>query len=268
MAHAKEWAIRAMHEAHMYEQNVFVTLTYRDQDLPQFGSLEHSHFQKFMKRLRKARSGQTIRYLMCGEYGEQYDRPHYHALLFGIDFDDKYPWERRNGNTYYRSAELEKLWPFGFSSVGNVTWESAQYVARYIYKKQYGQSAHKAWVPESAVDSNGEIKLKAEYACMSRNAGKGKNSGIGAAWYEKYGWTDCHRQDFVVMDGRRYKPPRYYDELLSRTQPEKHEALKRKRRAEASKETPDQTPERLAVREFVLAERTKKLKRGYEDKTT
>lgn len=250
-----------MHEAKMHEHNVFLTLTYNDDSLPQFGSLEVSHFQKFMKRLRKARNGQKIRYFHCGEYGEKYDRPHYHALLFGVHFSDQYPWERKNGHTYYRSPELERLWPFGFSSIGSVTWDSAAYVARYIFKKQYGEHAGRKPNLDGVDYFTGEhfAPLKDEYATMSRRP------GIGEQWYKEFGWTDCHRDDFIIFDGKRYKPPRYYDALLEKADPKKYEALKRKRRAKASEESPDQTPERLETREYCLAQRTRKLVRNFED---
>jgi len=83
---AREWAIRCMHEAKCYDENCFVTLTYDNDHLPPDGSLNHKHFQDFMKRLRKHYSGRTIRYYMCGEYGENMGRPHYHAVFFNLRF--------------------------------------------------------------------------------------------------------------------------------------------------------------------------------------
>ena len=41
-----------------------------------------------MKRLRK-KYGSKIRFFQCGEYGELYGRPHYHACLLNFDFPDK-----------------------------------------------------------------------------------------------------------------------------------------------------------------------------------
>ena len=85
-----EWALRCTHEAQQHDHNVFITLTYDDDHLPEDRGLHHEDFQKFMKRLRKARTGQKIRYFMCGEYGGLNDRPHFHALLFGCNFPDMY----------------------------------------------------------------------------------------------------------------------------------------------------------------------------------
>ena len=75
---------------------------------------------------------------MCGEYGDKLGRPHYHAIIFGVTFVDKKLWSIRRGNNLYRSATLEKLWPYGFSSIGTVNFETAAYVARYVTKKITG----------------------------------------------------------------------------------------------------------------------------------
>ena len=118
----------------MYDDNCFITLTYSNQHIPADGSLDVRVFQKFMKRLRK-RFGDGIRFYHCGEYGSLLGRPHYHACLFNFDFPDKYLWKENNGQKLYRSPSLEELWPYGYSSIGTVTFESAAYVARYILKR-------------------------------------------------------------------------------------------------------------------------------------
>jgi hypothetical protein len=132
---SRQWAIRCVHEAYGHEDNAFITLTYAPEHLPHDVSLNISHFQKFMKRLRKAISPKLVRFFHCGEYGELNQRPHYHACLFGYDFPDKVLYTIRDECRLYRSPMLEKLWPMGFATVGDVTFESAAYVARYITKK-------------------------------------------------------------------------------------------------------------------------------------
>jgi len=82
---SRQWAIRCMHEASLYERNCFITLTYSDEFLPNDRSVNVRHFQLFMKKLRK-RFGPNIRFYHCGEYGEKTSRPHYHALLFNFDY--------------------------------------------------------------------------------------------------------------------------------------------------------------------------------------
>ena len=95
--------------------------------------MDYRHFQLFMKRLRKEFAPTNIRFYMCGEYGEDFSRPHFHACLFNCFFGDR----KRipggaSGSPLYRSDILERLWPFGYSSIGDVTFESAAYVD-YLY---------------------------------------------------------------------------------------------------------------------------------------
>jgi len=139
LSRSREWALRCVHEASLHEQNCFVTLTYSPENLPSDAGLHHPHFQKFMKRLRKKYSGRDIRYYMCGEYGERTNRPHYHALLFGLDFPDwEYVSTSDSGHEVFTSKTLEKIWGLGFVTIGTVTFESAAYCAPYIMKKLTG----------------------------------------------------------------------------------------------------------------------------------
>ena len=78
--------MRCLHEASLYDNNCFITLTFNDEYV--MPSLDKSIFQKFMKRLRRMFPDARIRYFMCGEYGDKLSRPHYHACLFGFDFPD------------------------------------------------------------------------------------------------------------------------------------------------------------------------------------
>lgn len=243
---SRQWAIRCVHEADLYEDNCFITLTYDDVNVPQNGSLRKSDFQKFMKRLRKEFSGQKIRYFMCGEYGDRGSRPHYHACLFNLDFLDKYSCVDKDGNKYYRSPTLEKLWPFGFSQIGEVTFESAGYVARYCLKKVTGDMAR---------DHYGE--RIPEYVDMSR--GRGDVKGIGSGWYDKFK-DDVYPGDFVVVRGDVIcRPPKYYDKKYSLTNSDAMVKIKGKRVYHA-KTNPDNTPERLHAKHEVKKAKLKHFK--------
>ena len=180
-----------------------------------------------MKRLRK-RFGNGIRFFHCGEYGEKYGRPHYHAILFGIDFPDKEPWQNRNGFILYRSKILEEIWTCGYSSIGSVTFDSAAYVARYIMKKATGSLAVDKYF--KGIDyETGEILLKKpEYTTMSRRPGIGKN------WYDEFK-GDAYPSDSIHMRGVSMKPPKFYDSLYQLESPEDFELLKSKRKASAKK---------------------------------
>ena len=200
---SRQWAIRCMHEASLYDRNCFLTLTYEDKHLPPGGSLVKSDFQNFMKRLRK-KYGPGIRYYHCGEYGENLGRPHYHAIIFNHDFEDKKAFSERGGNTIYTSDELSDIWDYGFSVIGDVTFESAAYVARYVMKKVTGKKA---------VDHYGG--LIPEYTTMSRGSKKLGTGGIGKGWFDKF-YTDVYPRDAVITRGYLSRPPRFYDNLYAR----------------------------------------------------
>lgn len=154
---SRQWAMRCMHEASLYDQNSFITLTYDDSNIPNGGSLNYDDFQRFMKRLRKY-AGVRLRFYMGGEYGEQLSRPHYHACIFGYDFPDKIYYKKTSsGERIHTSKILQKLWPYGLSSVGNVTFESAAYIARYCVQKVTGQAADAHY---THITDDGEIIKK------------------------------------------------------------------------------------------------------------
>lgn len=249
---SRQWAIRCSHEAQLHSRNCFITLTYRDEDLPSDRSLHVDHFQKFMKRLRK-RFGDGIRFYHCGEYGERFMRPHYHACLFNFDFDDKKLWKVSNGNRLYVSKALEELWPFGFSTIGEVTFESAAYVARYIMKKVTGSSSD-AHYERVDPDTGQVFNLKPEYTTMSRRP------GIGKGWYSQFGQF-VRDHDFVVVNSKKVKPPRYYDRQFEIDYPSDFERVKVRRKLTAKKYVDNNTPARLFAREQVQLARLKLLPR-------
>ena len=109
---SRQWAIRCVHEAKMHENNCFITLTYNDKNVDKNGSLNKRDFVLFMKKLRKKYS-EGIRFFHCGEYGEEFSRPHHHACIFNFDFPDKKLYTIRQNTKLYRSDNLEKLWPNG-----------------------------------------------------------------------------------------------------------------------------------------------------------
>lgn len=234
---ARQWAVRCMHEKQMHRHNAFVTLSYEDRYLPPGGSLCRRDLQLFMKRLRK-RFGNGIRFYACGEYGDTTNRPHYHLLLFNCRFDDQEPIGRaKGGQTLYRSKDLSELWPYGLNWIGDVTFESAAYVARYILKKVTGEPA--------ADHYSGR---EPEFTVMSRRP------GIAAIWYSKFG-QGVRDHDSVVMSGREQLPPRFYDlrfELLDKIA---FEGVKRERRRRAILFKEESSPRRRFVREQLVAAR-------------
>lgn len=214
---SRQWAVRCMHEASLHENNAFVTLTYDDEHLPAGGSLDPSAFPLFMRRLRKESPG--VRYFYCGEYGEELRRPHYHALLFGWWPADARRCGARGDHAVFRSEALSRLWRCGFSEVGDVSFDSAAYVARYVVKKVRGSAAaeHYAWCDQET----GEVWSRTqEFAQMSRRP------GIGAGWFGRFG-SELERNGKVVVAGKETPMPRYYRRLMDRAAPEAAEELAR-----------------------------------------
>lgn len=179
--YSRQWADRCMLELQDHKSSYFVTLTYDDDHVPfTFTSdsdtgeceqmvltLRKRDFQLFMKRLRKALPEQKLRYFAAGEYGSETFRPHYHAIIFGLELNDLRLYKRAlNAKySYYNSATLEKVWPFGHVVVGKVTWETCAYTARYIMKKQKGTNA--------SVYS--DFNIEPEFSLMSRKPGIARN---------------------------------------------------------------------------------------------
>lgn len=252
---SRQWAVRCVHEASLHEYNSFVTLTYDDDFLPQNGSLAYEDFQRFLKRLRK-KCG-SVRFYMCGEYGAANGRPHFHACLFGVFFHDReYLRTLPSGSKIFRSVLLESLWPFGYSSVGDVTFESAAYVARYICKKVTGSEADAHYL---RVDSaTGEVfSLIPEFCRMSLKP------GIGARWFEKY-MAEVFPADYVIIRGVKSKVPRYYKTMLKLLDPFESDLVDHDREVRVGDFVDDCSVERLAVREVVARARLNFKKRGLE----
>lgn len=254
MRRASDWELRVMHEASLYAENCFVTLTYGRDKLPPHGSLCHRDYQLFMKRLRKAFGGREVRFYMCGEYGPQNGRPHYHACLFNVDFDDRVPCGKsKAGQIMYSSPLLAKLWPHGFSTVQPLVRETASYCARYIMKKSLGVEAGSAY---EVVTEDGEvIRKRPDYAAMSLRP------GIGARWFARYS-RDVFPHDICVSNGSQRRVPRYYDKLLKRSDKAVlMDAVEFERIKRAKLSSADNTDERRQVREAVHLLRVRNLLR-------
>lgn len=265
---SRQWAVRCVHESRLYDRNCFITLTFNDESLVSRSnpiSVDVRDFQLFMKRLRK-RFGSGIRFFHCGEYGDLTQRPHYHACLFNFDFHDKVHWKTVNGFPLYISEILSELWSdpvtgksYGFSTIGSVTFESAAYVARYIMKKITGDNALYNYC--NFFEDTGEIVSfrRPEYVTMSRRP------GIGKSWIDEY-MKDVYvnGEDSVIMNGRKVRPPKYYDSQFEIVSPSDLESIKLKRKSKAALHEADCTPDRLSVREKVQLASLRKLPRVVE----
>lgn len=252
---SRQWAIRCTHEAKLHSKNCFVTLTYSDEKLPLDLSLHKSHVQDFVRSLRDA--GYKLRYFAVGEYSEA-NRPHYHLIIFGEDFskDRKKHSKNGKGDILYTSATLLKHWTYGHHLIGGFNYASAAYTARYVMKKQHGKDIQQREAYTRTSQDTGEVwQVLPEFCLMSRRP------GIGSGWYDKYK-KDAFPSDFLVVSGKKHPVPRYYLEKLKKEDSTTAKSISAKRKKARMETAPDNTMDRLAVREECKSAQLKQLKRS------
>lgn len=220
---AQSWAIRMTHESKMHSSNSFLTLTYSDDKLPPNHSLEYSHVTNFIKRLRSALNDTPIKYYRVGEYGDQGGRPHYHLALFGYDFSESIVYKgksnrlekvfQKDDRTYYQSSFLTDCWSHGFAQTGHLDFNSAQYVAKYVTKKLSTQEYGVLQMPERSSSS--------------------KKFPLGLSWLARY-YNDVYPHDYVVLNDKKYVPPRAYDDWMKIHKPDIWEQVKLAREENSS----------------------------------
>lgn len=263
---SRQWAVRIMHEASLFKNNCFITLTYDSDHLPMVGfsdvpTLRKKDFQDFMKRFRHHYCGiqsvvdplsgeesNPIRFYSCGEYGDKNGRPHFHACIFNFQFDDLVPFRKSGEFMLYKSAKLSALWQNkGHVSIGSLTFESAAYTARYIMKKMLGggQELYDVYVDLST----GEVLRRVpEFCDMSRRP------GVGSYWIDKY-LSDVYPSDEVITRGKPSRPPKYYDRYFEQLalsgsfDPALYDEVMQNRVEGFKKFLDDNTYSRLLVRE-------------------
>lgn len=246
LEHARQWAVRITHEASLHDQNCFATFTYDDEHLPEDGGLRYDDLQRFWKRLRKEVG--KLRYYSVGEYGDDKNRPHYHACIFGHDFTAGKQLVRRGQHPLWTNETLMKAWGMGHVSVGALTFETAQYTASYVTKKLNNERRYTRLDPET-----GElIALEQPRALMSLRP------AIGRTWLEQFG-AQVANHDHVVMNGRPQKPPKYYDRWLEETQPTRYMENKEERVKNISKKTEEQNRARARNAHARVKQRAKTL---------
>lgn len=255
---SKDWVTRIISESKAYEENCFITLTFSDDTIVYPPTLQKRDFQLFMKRFRDKISPRKIKYYHVGEYGDQSFRPHHHAIIFNYDFsEDRKPYKK---NTY-TSKLLDSLWTIkcednikinlGFAVIGHVSPQSVAYVARYNTKKITGVLAKKHYK-----DKDGN-ELLPEYSTMSRGGRNGR--GIGYDFIMKYK-DEVYPSDYLTINGKKFKPPKYYDNVVYEIMPDEIDAIKEKRRNNINLE--DNTDERLAIKKKVCQARMSQYRRN------
>lgn len=180
---AQDWIFRLRQEDRVHSSSVFATLTYSPANIPLslagYMTLVKKDYQLFMMRLRKNTGKKTIKYYACGEYGSTTWRPHYHAIIFDVTFD-----------------EVHEAWGKGQIYIGAVNGDSIAYTAKYMCKPRS--------IPQHEKDDR-----VPEFSLMSKNLGANYLSPAMHQFYESTGNT------FLIDEGG-YKQalPRYYRERL------------------------------------------------------
>lgn len=258
---SRTWAVRCMHEKRMHKDSCFVTLTYDNEHLPEFGNLVPRHLQLFHKRLHNRlvdQRGYGIRYYGCGEYGDLNKRPHYHTLLFGFDPIDKVVYSQNaRGESIFTSRFVESVWHdvdgsrFGDVKIGEVSFESAAYVARYCMKKAAKVERERGHY--IVYDGDGQVfERTPEFPVMSRRP------GIGSAYFDKYG-AEIMAHDSIIMGNREVPSIRYYDLKIEALDPARMKVIRRNRLRKSKFN--ERQRDRMRVKEILLIKRLREKER-------
>jgi hypothetical protein len=251
---ASEWQTRLIHEGKRHSSKIFLTLTYDNEHLPEFGSLQTRHLQLFIKRLRKAIAPLKIRYYACGEYGDTTRRAHYHAIIYGWEpSDGSLHSVSHTGDRLYVSRLLSQLWTFGNHLFSPADEGTMGYVARYTLKKQTGQTGKDIY--KHVDDETGELTpIKPPFAVMSLRP------MIGADHLDKF-QDDYFRLGSTIINGVRKPLPIAYVRKLKKIRPDWHVDFVDSGAEFAFQHKDDLTYQRLAVADEVLKAKTQSLKR-------
>lgn len=236
LEYSRQWANRIILEAQDWSDNYFITLTYADEHLPTWNTvnrdtgelmtvktLQPKHTQQFMKNLRnyyKYNYGHdNIRFYACGEYGELTQRPHYHLIIFNLPIIDLIPAERNEGGQLYTSEIIEKIWKKGRIRIAEVNWHTAAYTARYMTKKWKGPSTEEHYEKKGTIPEFARMSLK---------------PGIAYKYYD-VNHNKFYVDDEIIITGannksQAIKPMKYYDRLFDMENPEEMKKIKEKRK--------------------------------------
>lgn len=285
LEYSREWANRGYLEAKCWEQNWFVTLTYDENHITVLeetetkrgftfinegdwnGTLVQEDLTQFMKNLRQIMkrdyNEDGIRFMACGEYGSEGERPHYHLILFNCNLPIETFFESRiiNKEVYYRNKIIERAWTKGISNISEASWNNIAYTARYITKKINGKLSDEYYC---------EKGQKKEFFRVSRMP------GIGEIYYQEHK-DEIYKYDCITIKNKQgtisCKPPKYFDSLYEKENPEAFKKIKERRKKQAinGNKIKDETfsygrLQNLEVEARTKEEQTQKLIREFEKK--
>lgn len=251
---SKEWSDRLIMESLYHEHAYFITLTYCNEYLcykmrpsfdPETGeycdraSLDKSDWQAFMKRLRAKFPERRLRFYCAGEYGDNTQRPHYHAIIFGLpDKEDLHmvaSGASETGNIYYCSDVIEDCW--------KATEDS-------IYPLQCNKQAVKEFKDPSllgwcSIEPANQFTMKYVTSYVTKKIGKLQNSwydelnivppfslssrkpGIGLQYFEDH--PECIVEGQIKIASPQgtinCRVPRYFKKKFKEIDPERYDEM-------------------------------------------
>lgn len=187
---AYELASRCVLHASLYKENCFLTLTYDEKKEGYHNRFEYKDIQDFKKRLRShvtRKNKKKIELFNVHEYGAN-GKKHWHLIAFNYSPEDKIFFTTSKGIPLYTSKELEKLWPYGFNTVGSVSEASAMYQAQYMEKDFEHRNVH-----------------------TSRRS-HSKHSGLGKPYFLN-NYRQILELGFIPLNGAKLPIPRYFQKI-------------------------------------------------------
>ncbi len=175
---SQDWAIKLINESKYHKKACFITLTFDNKILldkkskaykygasPSFVyNIDNSkeYFKKFIKRLRKHYKDKRITFYHVGEYGEKTHRPHHHAILYGINFEEdrKEAEISKSGKPQFSSDILTNLWAAGRCRLQDINSNNIIYIAQYSLKKFKNNELNKRYKTVMSFSNRSKISVK------------------------------------------------------------------------------------------------------------
>lgn len=191
------WSFRLRQESLRATSGKFVTLTYNQENVPLsangFLTLQRKDLTDFFKRLRKAQAkGVRIKYYAVGEYGTQFDRPHYHAIIFNADENTiQKAWSKQAG-----VGSTQRV-PLGNVKVEPINSNRIGYTVGYCISHR--------WKPNHNRDDR-----VPQFSVMSQKLGDNYLTDTMVQWHQE----DPANRMYVQDGAYKKSMPRYYKKKL------------------------------------------------------
>lgn len=215
---ADAWAFRILQEKKRSKSAHFIGLTYDDAHVPVNPetmrlTLDRKAIPLYMKRLRKLHDKidypekKPLKYYAVGEYGEDYERPHYHMILFNA-IPELIP----------IAWSIDKVM-LGRVHIGEqgVTAGGARYLAQYMLTGQDEKYILNA-------DGSKTYFRERPFSLMSKNLGDNYITEQMKKWHlQRTGkkilmpngtWQATRDRYYAIQDGFKIALPRYYRDKI------------------------------------------------------